>query len=388
MPKLTLPTATGSLAPYTMGPAAEFPRTGGPFNRQAVAAMHVVADARAAADPSLDDPVDWGATLALRERVWDLGLGVAEAMDTAQRGMGLSVERAMELNRRSLASAKARTDTPLLYCGVGTDALSDETPHSLDAIIAAYEAQVEAIEAEGGQVVLMASRALATTARGPDDYAKVYDRVLSQLSRPCILHWLGEVFDPALQGYWGAPDHWQAMDVTLDIIARHQECIAGIKLSLLDKEKEIALRNRLPPGVAMFTGDDFNYVELIEGDGDHASDALLGAFDMLAPAASAALTQLAQGDIEGWRRRLEPTVPLARHIFAAPTRFYKTGVVFLAWLYGWQPHFVMVGGQQSARSISHFTEAFRLADQAQLFADPDLAAARMAALLETHGISQ
>ena len=365
MPHLRLPTATGGLEDYTLGPAAAYVAPTTPFNR-----------------------VDWDATLALRHRIWDLGLGVAEAMDTAQRGMGLSVMRAMELNRRSLREAKSRGDKPILYCGIGTDALPDGVPATLDQIVDAYLQQAEMIEAEGGRVVIMASRALVRAAKGPDDYAYVYDRVIAKLSQPTIIHWLGEMFDPALQGYWGAADHYEAMDVCLDVLTRHAPKIAGVKLSLLDREKEIALRARLPAGVAMFTGDDFNYVELIEGDGTLASDALLGAFDMLAPAAAAALAHLANDDVQQWRSILKPTEALARHVFHPPTRFYKTGVVFLAWLQGWQPHPIMLGGQESARSIQHLAEAFRLADACHLFPDPDFAAMRMRSLLAVQGIDQ
>ena len=380
--RVRLPVAGRGVRDHVLGPAATFETSKGPFCRQAVAALHVVAD------PWHEGAVDWDATLALRHRIWDMGLGVAEAMDTAQRGMGLPVEQARELNRRSLREAAARGDAPALYCGVATDALPDGRPATLDAIVAAYEAQIEEVEAAGGQAVVMASRALAASAKGPDDYARVYDRVLGGLSRPAIVHWLGEMFDPALEGYWGCGDHMAAMDVCLDILQRHAPRVAGVKLSLLDREKEVAMRRRLPKGVAMFTGDDFNFVDLIEGDGTHASDALLGAFDMLAPAASAALGRLTAGDVEGWRGILKPTEALARHVFAAPTRFYKTGVVFLAWLYGWQPHFVMLGGQQSARSLLHLTEAFRLADACRLFPDPDLAAARMRAFLTVQGVAQ
>jgi hypothetical protein len=244
------------------------------------------------------------------------------------------------------------------------------------------------IEVEGGRVVIMASRALVAVAKGPDDFAHVYCRVIAELSQPTIIHWSGDMFDPALQGYWGMVDHYEVMDVCLDVLTRHALQIAGVRLSLLDREKEIALRARLPAGVAIFAGDDFNYVELIEGDGTHASDALLGAFDMLAPAAAAALAHLANDDVQEWRAILKPTEALAHHVFQAPTRFYKTGVVFLAWLQGWQPHPIMLRGQESARSIQHLAEAFRLADVCHLFPDPDLAASRMRSLLAVHGIDQ
>ena len=382
---IALPSASGAVETYQMGPPARFPARSVPFNRQALAALHVVPDISGAYDPWQGGALDWDATLSLRHRIWDLGLGVAEAMDTAQRGMGLAVADAMELNRRSILEARARKDQPVLFCGVGTDALADG-PQSLDAILSAYEAQMEAVERDGGRVVLMASRALAAAAQGPEDYARVYDRLLAGAAAPVIIHWLGEMFDPALQGYWGHADHYGAMDVVLDLLPRHALKTAGVKLSLLDADKEIALRARLPDGVRMFTGDDFNYVSLIEGADGATSDALLGAFDMAAPAASAALGRLAAGDIPGWRAILQPTEALARHVFAAPTRYYKTGVVFLAWLYGWQRSPLMLGGQESARSILHLAECFRLADRAGLFADPDRAASRMETVLAVHGI--
>src|SRR5690606_32442575 len=275
----------------------------------------------------------------------------------------------------------------LIACGAGTDQLEPAADVTLEDIIAAYEHQVEAIEAMGGRIVLMASRALAAAARSPDDYFKVYRRIIDQASQPVILHWLGEMFDPALAGYWGANDHLAAMDVCLDVIATHAEKIDGIKISLLSKEKEIAMRRRLPAGVRMYTGDDFDYAELIAGDEQGYSDALLGIFDAIAPAASAALAALGRGSDNAYFELLEPTVPLSRHIFKAPTRFYKSGVVFLAWLNGLQDHFTMVGGQQSARSLQHYAELFRLADRARVLVDPELAVARMRQLLAVHGIT-
>ena len=311
-----------------------------------------------------------------RHRLWDLGLGVAEAMDTAQRGMGLGWPEARELIARSLKEAAGRDDA-LIACGAGTDHLAPGPDVTIDTIIAAYEEQIEAIESLGGRIILMASRALAAAAKSPDDYAKVYGRILSQTKEPVVLHWLGEMFDPALAGYWGQPTHEAAMDVCLDVIAAHADKVDGIKISLLSKEKEIAMRRRLPAGVRMYTGDDFNYAELIAGDDEGHSDALLGIFDAIAPAASAALSALGRGSDNEFFELLEPTVPLSRHIFAAPTRFYKTGVVFLAWLNGLQDHFSMVGGQQSTRSVQHFAELFRLADKARVLADPGLATTRM-----------
>jgi len=253
-------------------------------------------------------------------------------------------------------------------------------------VISAYEEQCTAIEKLGGRIVLMASRALAACAKSPDAYAQVYDRILGQVREPVIIHWLGEMFDPALAGYWGADDHAVAMDVCLDVIRRHAARVDGIKMSLLDRDKEIEMRRKLPCGVRMYTGDDFNYAELIAGDEEGYSDALLGIFDAIAPAASAGLARLSAGDLQGFHGILEPTVPLSRHIFQAPTRFYKTGVVFLAWLNGLQDHFIMVGGQESARSLLHLAELFRLADKARVLHDPELAATRMSKLLAVHGL--
>jgi len=272
----------------------------------------------------------------------------------------------------------------VVFSGAGTDHVAKA---DVAGVIAAYEEQCAAIEKLGGRLILMASRALAASARSPEDYARVYDRILGQVKAPVILHWLGEMFDPALEGYWGRKDHAAAMDVCLDVIRRNAAKVDGIKISLLDKDKEIAMRRRLPRGVRMYTGDDFNFAELIEGDAQGHSDALLGIFDAIAPAASAALGALAAGDLQNYREILAPTVPLSRHIFSAPTRFYKTGVVFMAWLNGHQDHFVMVGGQQSARHILHFAALFRLADAAGLLADPPLACARMKQLLALNGCS-
>ena len=397
---ITLPCADGMLAPYTMrGPGGFRPAAlGTKFNRIAYSAAHVVADARADIDPWLQCAIDWDATLAYRRRLWSLGLGVAEAMDTAQRGMGLDWPTSLELIRRSVDAAR---DIPgaLLASGCGTDHLAPDAARTIHDVIRAYEEQMAAIEALGGRLIVMASRALARVAKGPGDYERVYDRVLSQAREPVILHWLGDMFDPALKGYWGNAAPRAAMDTALGVIAAHASKVDGIKISLLDKEQEIAMRRRLPNvggrdgrGVRMYTGDDFNYAELIAGDGvgdcdtQRQSDALLGIFDAIAPAASAALAALAAGDEARFHAILAPTVPLSRHIFGAPTRFYKTGVVFMAWLNGHQDHFVMVGGQQSTRSLPQLCELFRLADAAGLVEQPDLAVARMRHLLALHGV--
>jgi len=388
---LTLPHA-GGLQPYTLrGATPVKPAPGTKFNRIAYSAAHVVADPLAAVDPWLACAIDWDTTIAYRQHLWSLGLGVAEAMDTAQRGMGLDWPTSLELIRRSLDAAK---DVPgaLVASGCGTDHLVLENIKTVDEVIAGYEEQMAAIEKLGGKLIVMASRALARVAKSPADYERVYDRILRQAKQPVVLHWLGDMFDPALAGYWGSPDTDRAMDTALGIIAAHADKVDGIKISLLDKDKEIAMRRRLPTGVRMYTGDDFNYAELIAGDGVGASpnhqqsDALLGIFDAIAPAASAALGELAQGHVEKFHAILGPTVPLSRHIFAAPTRFYKTGVVFMAWLNGHQKHFTMVGGQQSTRSLQHLAELFRLADAAKLLEQPELAVRRMKTLLAMHGV--
>jgi hypothetical protein len=389
---LQLPAAGGDLFQYTLrGTAPVRPAAGVKFNRIAYSAAHVVAAPRAAIDPWLQCAVDWDATIAYRRHLWSLGLGVAEAMDTAQRGMGLDWPTSLELIRRSLDAAKG-VPGALVASGCGTDHLAPEGVSSVDQVIAAYEEQMAAIEKLGGKLIVMASRALARLAQSPGDYERVYDRILRQAKQPVILHWLGDMFDPALAGYWGTADVDAAMETALGIIAANASKVDGIKISLLDKGKEIAMRRRLPAGVRMYTGDDFNYAELIAGDGFGAepthgkSDALLGIFDAIAPAASAALGELAQGHVEKFHAILGPTVPLSRHIFAAPTRFYKTGVVFMAWLNGHQSHFTMVGGQQSTRSLLHLAELFRLADAANLLEQPELAVRRMKTLLALHGV--
>ncbi len=387
MPTISLPQADGSLKAYTLRtPLDVSARPTRPFNRVAYSAAHVVADPLADHSPWLDCAIDWNATIAYRRHLWQLGLGVAEAMDTAQRGMGLDWPTSLELIGRSIDAAR---DVPgaFLASGVGTDHLTLENARSTDDVIRAYEEQLAAIEKLGGRIILMASRALARVARGPDDYVRVYDRILRQVKQPVIIHWLGDMFDPALTGYWSAnADLNQGMQVALGVINDHAAKVDGVKISLLDKEKEIAMRRQLKPGVRMYTGDDFNYAELIAGDEHGHSDALLGIFDAIAPAASAALSALAAGDRARFDAILEPTVPLSRHMFQAPTRFYKTGVVFMAYLNGLQDHFVMVGGQQSTRSLVHLAELFRLGDQAGCLRDGDLACRRMRQVLAVHGI--
>jgi len=386
MVAVDLPTAKGGVERYTLKGPREFKKPTRPFNRVAFAAAHVVADPRADVDPWLEPAIDWERTIAFRRHLWSLGLGVAEAMDTAQRGMGLDWKQSLELIRRSLEAAR---DVPgsIIASGAGTDHLAPGPDVTIDKVIAAYEMQCAAIEKLGGRIILMASRALAAAARSPDDYSRVYDRILRQVKEPVIIHWLGDMFDPALAGYWGHADLGAAMDVCLDVIAANAAKVDGVKISLLDKDREIAMRRRLPKGVRMYTGDDFNYAELIAGDKDGYSDALLGIFDAIAPAASAALGALAAGDRATFDAILVPTVKLSRHIFRAPTRFYKTGIVFLAYLNGLQDHFVMVGGQESARSALHLAELFRLADQAGLIRDPELALSRFRTVMAVHGIA-
>jgi Protein of unknown function (DUF993) len=383
---LKLPKVDGSLEDYRLAASRTFPvRLEGTLNRVAFAAAHVVANPLADVDPWLTAAIDWDRTIAFREHIWDLGLGVAEAMDTAQRGMGLDWPTSLELIARSVRAAKARGNA-LVFSGAGTDHLAAENAKTLHDVIRAYEEQISAIEKVGGRVILMASRALAKLGRNADDYAKVYDRVLSQAGEPVILHWLGDMFDPALADYWGTADLDKAMDVAVAIINANAAKVDGVKVSLLDKRREIDMRRRLDERVKMYTGDDFNYAELIAGDKKGHSHALLGIFDAIAPAASYALSRLAAGDKAGFHDVLGPTVPLSRHIFKTPTRFYKTGVVFMAYLNGHQDHFTMIGGQESTRSTVHLAELFRLADKAGLLLNPELATRRMKVVLALRGI--
>ncbi|WP_129840615.1 dihydrodipicolinate synthase family protein [Streptomyces sp. RFCAC02] len=383
---IRLPDATGALRAYTPRAESAVLAAGGPplVSRTVFSAAHVVADPFADTTPDSPAAVDWDATLAFRRHLWSHGLGVAEAMDTAQRGMGLDWAGAAELIRRS--GAEARAVGGLIACGVGTDQLTTAT--SLDEVRAAYEEQLAVVEETGAQAIIMASRALAAVAAGPEDYLEVYGHLLRQASEPVILHWLGPMFDPALEGYWGSADLDAATGTFLDIIAEHPDKVDGVKVSLLEARREVELRRRLPKGVRCYTGDDFNYPELIAGDEQGFSHALLGIFDPLGPLAAQAVRTLDTGDVAAFRAALDPTVPLSRHLFRAPTRFYKTGVVFLAWLAGHQDHFTMVGGLQSARSLAHLARAYELADGLGLFPDPALAESRMARLLAVHGVEQ
>jgi Protein of unknown function (DUF993) len=377
-----LPGADGSLRPYELSPPRTWPAAAAPpRTRVAYAAAHVVADPFG--DPAAPTPsLDWDATLRFREHLWSHGLRVADGMDTAQRNMGLNWDATRSLIARSADAARSFGDpATLVSAGAGTD--HARSARTLEEIVTAYLEQVATIRAAGAGVVLMASRELARIARGPDDYRQVYGAVLGQADRPVILHWLGDMFDPALAGYWGSPDLGAAAETVLALIGENAAKVDGIKVSLLDAERETALRAALPPGVRLYTGDDFNYPSLIAS----GSDALLGIFDAIAPAAAAALRALDDGDGSGYEEALAPTVPLARTIFEAPTQNYKTSLVFLAWLAGHQDAFVMVRGAQSARSLPHLAEVFRLADTAGLLPDPERAVHRMTTLLAQHGVA-
>ncbi|MBD9496524.1 dihydrodipicolinate synthase family protein [Ensifer sp. ENS01] len=388
MTSLTLPRQDGSLEQYRLtGTPIERPNTPPTFNRIAYAAAHVVSDPLKDLDPWGNPAIDWDATMAFRHHLWSLGFKIAEAMDTAQRGMGLAWPGAQELIRRSLSDARQVAGADLA-CGAGTDHLAPTDARSLDDVIAAYEEQVGFVEGEGGRAIMMASRALARVARSADDYRLVYGRILGQTRHKVVLHWLGDMFDPQLRGYWGSENFDQALDTVLSIIEANRDKVEGIKISLLENAKEVALRNRLPEGVLCFTGDDFNYAELIEGDGTKYSHALLGIFDAVAPSASKALTALAKDDLATFRGVIEPTVPLSRKIFEAPTQYYKAGVVLLAWLNGHQRHFTMPAGMQSARGVLHYADIFRLADRANVLDRPELALQRMKSLLSTLGVDQ
>jgi hypothetical protein len=384
--QLTLPGENGALRPcvpmHDVSPFADVRPAR--WNRTAYAAAHVVVDPLKPCDPWDGSPVvDWDATLRFREHLWRLGFKIAEAMDTAQRGMGVDWPTAKELIRRSVAHAKTIPGADLA-CGVGTDQLIPDGRTTIADVVRAYEEQIEAVEAAGGRIILMASRALAAVARSADDYKRVYGDLLRQCHGKVVLHWLGEMFDPELKGYWGTSDIPAAMDTVLDIIRADAGRIEGIKISLLDARWEVDMRRNLPEGVMMFTGDDFNYDTLIAGDGTHHSHALLGIFDPIAPAAAAALNALAAGDEGRYREILTPTIALSREIFRAPTRHYKAGVIFIAWLNGHQDHFVAAGGLQSARSVLHYARVFELADRCGVLTNPELAVARMRAFLQLH----
>ncbi|MFT4165737.1 MAG: dihydrodipicolinate synthase family protein [Microlunatus sp.] len=381
-----LPRPDGSLRTVELAAPRAWAEHPQPYtSRIAFAAAHVVADPYGENVPGAPAVVDWDATLAFRRHLFRYGLGVAEAMDTAQRNMGLDWAATQQLIARS--AAQALELGARIASGVGTDHLPS-APLGLDQVIAGYCEQLEFVEGTGSQVILMASRQLAVAARGADDYLRVYDTLLSQVSKPVILHWLGEAFDPSLSGYWGSTDIGAATDTFVGLLESHADKIDGVKVSLLSAEHEIGLRARLPEGVRLYTGDDFNYPELIEGDGTHHSDALLGAFAAIAPAASAALAALDTGDVATYRAEMEPTVELSRQVFAAPTFYYKTGIAFLAWLSGHQDGFTMIGGLQAARSPVHLARVFELANAARLLPDPELAAHRLGLVLDAAGIDR
>jgi hypothetical protein len=387
MSHIQLPTPAGALERYALiGSPVPAVRPGAAFNRVVFSAAHVVADPFADVDPSAGGAIDWDSTLAYRRHLAGLGLGIAEAMDTAQRGMGLSWADSLQLIRRTRGEL-AGSGVPI-FNGCGTDHLDAASVRTLDDVVNAYLEQIDAIQSAGGRLILMASRALARVARSPDDYLSVYRRVLAHAEAPVVLHWLGDMFDPELLGYWGTNDLDAARDIALQVIAESTAKVDGIKISLLDKAREIDMRRRLPAAVKMYTGDDFNYPELIAGDDEGYSHALLGIFDAIAPAASMALGELASGRTQRFLEILAPTVPLSRRIFGAPTRYYKTGVVFLAYLNGHQPHMAMLGGHQAMRSLPYFVDLFRLADAAGLLSDPDRAVARMQAFMAFYGVRQ
>ncbi|GAB3701123.1 dihydrodipicolinate synthase family protein [Nocardiopsis oceani] len=386
MNTLNLPSGEGTTVPFTLsGAAADIAPRPPAKCRTAYAAAHVVADPQRPNAPGAPAQLDWEATLAFRHHLWDQGLGVAEAMDTAQRGMGLDWAATAELIRRTGAEARGRG--ALLACGVNTDQLGSSQA-DLESVITAYHEQLEVVQESGATPIMMASRALAAAAEGPKDYTRVYSAVLERAERPVILHWLGTAFDPALAGYWGYDTPEEAVEPVAELIAAHADRVDGIKVSLLDTELEIRLRRLLPDGVRLYTGDDFHYAELVLGDDRGYSDALLGVFAAIAPAAARALAALDQQDTDGYLAQMEPTVPLARHLFSVPTYYYKTGIAFLAWLNGHQKGFHMVGGLHSARDLPHLAHTLRLADAAGVLSDPDLAADRMRSLLRVSGVPQ
>ena len=377
--RISLPNTLGKLQNHKLiGEPLVARKPAKPFNRTAFAAAHVVAD-------PFKGGIDWKGTIAYRRYLLNLGFGIAEAMDTSQRGMGLGWPDALELIGRSIDDAGSEK-AKLIYSGCGTDHLDLADAHSLDDVIQAYLMQLHAIQKIGGRIIMMASRALVRAAKSPDDYIKVYSAVLKEADHHVILHWLGPMFDPALRGYWGADDFTVTMRTCLAVINQNIKKVDGIKISLLDAEKEIIMRRQLPTSVKMYTGDDFNYADLIAGDANGFSHALLGIFDAIAPAASIALSALAKNDVTKFHSFLAPTVPLSRMIFSAPTQYYKVGIVFLAWLNGHQDHFIMVNGAQSARSLPYFVDVFKLADAAGLLRKPELAVQRMNHLLALYGV--
>ena len=381
---IKLPEINNQLIPHTLTEhIIEEPKTT-KFNRNVFAAAHVVANPLSQEDPLTTCSIDWDKTLAYRRYLSKLGLGIAEAMDTAQRGMGLDWDNALELIRLTVNEIN---DVPV-FSGIGTDHLDLSENIKKEDIIDAYLFQLDAIQSIGGRAVIMASRAITALNCKSKDYLDIYNNVLSHCDQPVIIHWLGDMFDPQLKGYWGQDNFEESKEVCLQVISENQEIIDGIKISLLNKNYEIQLRNLLPDKVRMYTGDDFNYPELISGDMYGYSDALLGIFDPIALAAAAALEALTLGDIDQFHKILGPTVPLSKLIFSNPTKFYKTGIVFLAWINNHQDHFVMLEGQQSSRPLIYFSSVFKLADTSGLLLDPEKAVYRMKKLLSIYGIEQ
>ena len=402
MTSLILPTSDGGTREYRLQAAPSWPKPTAPLtSRRAYAAAHVIPEVTADNTPGAPARLDWDATLAYRHELWSYGLGVADAMDTAQRGMGLDWAATQQLIKRTgaeaasvVASGNAATAgksvRDLVSCGAGTDQLDLDSlypgPDGIQAVLNAYREQIAVVSEAGPKVILMASRALAKVASGPDDYLHVYASLLREVDQPVILHWLGTMFDPALAGYWGSDDVTHATETFLGLIREHADKVDGVKVSLLDANHEVALRASLPEGVRLYTGDDFNYPELIHGDGTRHSDALLGIFAAIYPAASAALQSYDAGDADKGRAVLDSTRELGKHIFSAPTFYYKTGIAFMSWLNGKQPGFQMVGGLHSGRSVIHLARTFELADQAGLLKDPALAAFRMSDYLRINGV--
>ncbi|TYL45382.1 dihydrodipicolinate synthase family protein [Nocardioides sp. BGMRC 2183] len=383
--RVAVPTAEGGWSDVDLLEPRQWKEHPQPYaSRIAFAAAHVVADPRGENVPGAPAVLDWDSTLAFRRELFRYGFGVAEAMDTAQRNMGLDWPAIQELVRRS--AEQAADFDARIASGAGTDHRAEIA--TLAEVHDAYAEQIDFVESTGSQVIVMASRHLAALATGPEDYLQVYDDLLRQVREPVILHWLGEMFDPHLRGYWGSRDVAAATATFLDLIRAHSSRVDGVKVSLLSAEHEVGLRAALPEGVRLYTGDDFHYPELIRGDGRHHSDALLGAFAAIAPAASAALSALDDGDLTTYDAEMAPTLALSRHVFEAPTWHYKTGIAFLSWLCGHQPGFTMVGGLQSARSVVHLGRLFALANTARLLPDPDLAAHRMTLLLQTAGAAR